>query len=157
MTSKVLRHVAVVGVATMMGAVVALPTAGVSAQVAIPENERSSETVQVATQDCRWRWTDGSVNTSRTFRESRYAIAKRLPKLRVTVSPVYPKQKVRLFFYQEGRWVREDVTSTNARGVATVKLNPYTTEGTWANGTWKYRLTVVGAKRYQDFRITYRR
>lgn len=157
MRTKVFRSIAATGMAVMMSALIAAPaTSAVAVQASRPASPAAETIVEVA-QDCRWMWTDGSLKTARTFRQSRYGTANRLPKLRVTVSPAYPRQKVRLAFYENGRWNRQDLSTTNARGVATVTLNPYTTTGRWANGTWRYRVTVVGAGRYQDLQITYRR
>jgi hypothetical protein len=157
MRSKVFQRISATGMAVLMSAFIAVPAAGaVAAQPPKPANPVTEMIIEVA-QDCRWMWTDGSLKTARTFRQSRYGTANRLPKIRVTVSPAYPRQKVRLAFYENGRWNRQDLSTTNARGVATVRLNPYTTTGRWANGKWRYRVTVVGAGRYQDLHITYRR
>jgi len=129
------------------------PIAGAAPAAAAPVRELGGASAPVAKQQVFWRWSDGSQKTTRLFREARYQRAGRLPKLIVTAVPAKPSRAVVLQFQQKGKWLIETTTSTNAKGIATMKLNPYCTNNTWCDGTWTYRIKV--GTLYQVVKVTY--
>lgn len=108
-----------------------------------------------AAQQYFWKWSDGSQKTSRTFKQSQYQSAAKLPKLLVTAQPAKPTRTVYLEFSQKGKWVLESKTKTNSKGVATLSLIPYCDNQKWCSGTWNYRLKV--GRSYQNLKLTYSR
>lgn len=146
MNRRIGAFVAAVGLAmTLVPA-----TAGVAQAAPAP----LQPTIQPMDQEFFWEWEDGSNSKRRTFYESDYGSASNLPRLIVTAEPARPQQFIKLQYREDGRWRREDGDSTNGNGVAYLELNPYCEDGSWCDGTWKYRLLVNG--KYTNFRITYR-
>jgi hypothetical protein len=95
-----------------------------------------------AAQDYYWKWSDGSQKAVRTFDQSTYHSQKSLPHLVITAVPATPAQNVLLQFKENGKWSLENRVRTGADGVATVDINPYCSNDTWCDGTWKYRLKI---------------
>ena len=56
-------------------------------------------------------------------------------------------------FQQEGEWNAEWVTRPDAKGRATVPIDPYCEDGSWCDGTYKYRLKMPGLAAY--FEVSY--
>lgn len=153
--TKIIRSAAIAACAAVgVGTLLAVPAA--SAQTTTSGTASHSVRDTRASQHYTWVWTDGSDQTKRYFAESDYGIGSNLPRIKVRSYPSYPQRRVSLSFWQNGSWHRESSNMTNSRGVAVLKLNPYASSGHWANGTWKYRLTVSGSSAYKDLWITYR-
>jgi hypothetical protein len=136
-------------------------TAGTSsaAPLHLPEHigsasSRADVAHPAAAQKVYWKWSDESQKTLRLFREARYHRAAKLPRIVVTAVPAKPRRAVILQFQQKGKWLVETRTTTNAKGVATLKLDPYCTNRTWCDGTWTYRIKV--GTLFQTLKVTYR-
>jgi len=106
-----------------------------------------------AAQQFFWEWSDGVDAKRRTFRETEYQTQENLPRLVVSAEPARPQQFIKLQFKDGSTWRREDAGLTNGKGVVSLELNPYCANGTWCDGTYKYRLLVNG--KYTVFTITY--
>lgn len=91
-----------------------------------------------------WRWSDGSEERHRTFRQSVYRVPERLPTLVVSAYPASPTRSVVLQYRQDGRWRTEDSGRTNASGQVRLALNPYCPDGSWCDGTVDYRAVAGG-------------
>lgn len=109
--------------------------------------------VQPTAQEFYWEWSDGADAKRRTFRESEYELPENLPQLIVAAEPAKPQQYVKLQYKQGSTWRREDAGLTNGKGMVRLSLNPYCEDGSWCDGTYKYRLLVNG--QYTVFTITY--
>lgn len=107
-------------------------------------SEHPDRTTVPAPQQYYWRWSDGSQEPHRTFRQSRYRVPERLPTLVVSALPAAPVRTVRLQFRRDGRWHTEDVGRTDARGQVRLVLTPYCPDGRWCDGTYVYRALVDG-------------
>ena len=88
-----------------------------------------------------WRWSDGSRQVARTFTQQEYGIASNLPGIIVTAEPAIPGQAVRLQFLRDGSWTTEGSARTNAKGIATIHIDPACGQ-TWCDSTFAYRLTI---------------
>ena len=144
------RRITAIVAAVGMAAVLLPATTGVANAAPAP----MEPTARPMAQQFYWEWEDGSNSKRRTFWEGDYGSASALPRLIVTAEPARPQQYVKLQYREDGQWNREDADATNSRGVAYLELNPYCDNGTWCDGTWRYRLLVNG--KYTNFRITYR-
>lgn len=146
MKRRIATLVAAVGLATALVPV----TGGVASAAPAP----LAPTARPMAQAFFWDWEDGVDSRRRTFRMDDYGSAHNLPRLLVTAEPARPSQYVKLQYKDStGAWRREDADTTNGRGVAYLSLNPYCSNGTWCDGTYKYRLKVNG--KYTIFTITY--
>lgn len=124
-----------------IGILAAAPVA-VSASPAV-DATAGSPAVVVAAQEFWWEWSDGSTALRRTFTQSRYGTQSRLPHLVAHAEPAQPRRTIVLEYWQRGAWHVENSVKTNSQGVATIDINPYC-DGSWCDGTWKYRMTVAG-------------
>lgn len=106
--------------------------------------------VVAAEQSYWWEWSDGSTARRRTFTQARYGVQTNLPHLVTHAEPAYPRRYVVLQYWQDGRWHFENSVKTNSRGIATIDINPYCSNDTWCDGTWKYRMKIGG----QTARVT---
>ena len=88
-----------------------------------------------------WRWSDGSRDVSRTFTQQEYGIASNLPALVITAEPASPGQRVALQFLRDGQWTTEGTARTNAKGIATIHVDPLCGRS-WCDTTFAYRLTI---------------
>lgn len=113
----------------------------------------SHQTARPAVQQFFWEWSDGVDAKRRTFREPEYQTQENLPRLVVSAEPAKPQQFIKLQYKDGSTWRREDAGLTNGRGVVSLELNPYCENGSWCDGTYKYRLLVNG--KYTVFTITY--
>jgi hypothetical protein len=107
-----------------------------------------------------WAWSDGASGTRRTFSQRQYGTASRLPKLVVEGNcgaGARVGDRIKLQWRDStGRYRTEDtayVSNCNAR--YKLAFYPYTTTGSWARGTYKYRLIIPGGGGYKYFQITY--
>jgi len=90
-----------------------------------------------------WRWSDGSRQESRTLTQLDYGIASNLPRLVITAKPAVAGQAVSLQFLRNGRWTTENDVRTNAKGIATITIDPMCGDS-WCDTTISYRLTIGG-------------
>jgi hypothetical protein len=107
-----------------------------------------------------WSWSDGAGGTRRTFSQSQYGTASRLPKLVVEADCAAGARvgdRVKLQWRDPtGRYRTEDTAYvSNCYGRYKLAFYPYTSSGAWARGTYKYRLIVPGGGGYKYFEITY--
>ena len=93
-------------------------------------------------QEFTWRWTDGSKATERTFHESKYHSAERIPKFQVTVKPPTPPWTARLLFWVNGEWAPRQVQRSDAQGKMKLEFLPIGPEGQWENVTWIVRIRL---------------
>lgn len=100
-----------------------------------------------------WRWSDGSEQQNRTFRQSEYRVPERLPTLVVSAYPATRDQSVTWQYRQDGSWRTEDSGRTDRGGQVRLALNPYCPDGDWCSGTFDYRARA-GAQTAR-FRITF--
>lgn len=130
-------------------------TAGAASAAPVPELTGHAGIARpAAAQKVYWKWSDESQTTVRVFREARYHRAANLPRIVVTAVPAKPRRDVILQFQQKGKWLVEAKASTNAKGIATLKLDPYCPSGKWCTGTWNYRIKVGNL--IQTLKVTYR-
>lgn len=87
-----------------------------------------------------WEWSDGSRAQTRTIAESQYRSWTKVPGLEVASSPARPGVPITLEFHDGRSWRTEDAAITDARGRATLRLNPYDTDGDWSEGPERYRI-----------------
>lgn len=128
---------------TALAAVMGLGTMGAaSAQPAGSGIPPGSTSIQ----EYRWQWSDTSQFVSRTFVHAVYATPESMPTLIVTVTPALPARMVYLEFFQDGEWVPENMMRTDGTGIAELAVDPYCHNGTWCNGTYKYRLKIGGLR-----------
>ncbi len=91
-----------------------------------------------------WQWADGSIAAERTFTSAEYANRVDEIAVLVGVRPAFPRHKVRLEVYQQGKWYVHARARTNARtGRARLALNPICKSGAWCKGTFSLRLRVL--------------
>lgn len=108
--------------------------------------------VAAADQNYYWRWSDGSKQSQRTFTQAEYGIPSNLPSLIVTAEPASPSRYVYLQFLRDGRWTTESQARSNARGIASIDVDPLC-GGSWCNSTYSYRLKIGGQTARLD--VTY--
>jgi len=109
-----------------------------------------------------WYWSDGAGGTRRTFTQSQYGTAARLPKLVVEgncAAGARVGDRIKLQWRDStGRYRTEDTAYvSNCYGRYKFGFYPYTPTGEWAIGTYKYRLIIPGGGGYKYFEITYSR
>jgi hypothetical protein len=109
-----------------------------------------------------WSWSDGAGGTRRTFSQSQYGTASRLPKLVVEGNcgaGARVGDRIKLQWRDStGRYRTEDTAYVgNCNGRYKLAFYPYTQSGAWARGTYKYRLIIPGGGGYKYFEITYTR
>jgi hypothetical protein len=139
-------------VALIASAAIGMSTIGVAS--AAPAQEPGAHSAMVpAAQRYYWEWSDGSQKAKRTFVETDYGSQAALPHVLVTAVPARPNHYIYLQYYQDGKWVLEDKAGLSSKGVATLDIDPYCDNGTWCDGTYKYRVKV-GAN-YQILKITF--
>jgi hypothetical protein len=107
-----------------------------------------------------WSWSDGAGGTRRTFSQSQYGTASRLPKLVVEGNcgaGARVGDRIKLQWRDStGRYRTEDTAYVSAcNGRYKLAFYPYTQSGAWARGTYKYRLIIPGGGGYKYFEITY--
>lgn len=107
-----------------------------------------------------WSWSDGAGGTRRTFSQSQYGTASRLPKLVVEgdcAAGARVGDRIKLQWRDAmGRYRTEDTAYvSNCYGRYKLAFYPYTSTGAWARGTFKYRLIIPGGGGYKYFEITY--
>ncbi|MEI6361439.1 MAG: hypothetical protein WCP95_04840 [Actinomycetes bacterium] len=127
--------------------------ANVSAGAATVPGRHQPSAAPAAAQKYFWKWSDGSQKTSRLFRQKTWKTQEKMPHLVVTAVPATPAKVVYLQFKQKGKWVVENKVTTDAKGVATISLNPFCSNDTWCDGTWSYRLKIGSL--YQNLKIAY--
>lgn len=101
-----------------------------------------------------WEWSDGSLARSRELDESRYGTWAELPWLDVASMPAARGNRVALEVRVGGRWLTEDVTTTDADGRARLLLNPYCAHGDWCDERTEYRLVAAGVQAPLQVRFT---
>ena len=143
-------------VAVSMGAI-AFTTA-----VALPPQAAFADTRPTPRSGYTWAWSDGGTSTNRTFSEAIYGSAQALPRLVVNAScsrGARVGDQIRLQWRNSNRrFVPSDTAKVNnCNGAYRLSFIPYTTSGTWAEGTYKYRLIIPGGGGYKYFTITYQR
>ena len=126
-----------------------------AAQATTPRQE-----IQPRVSSYSWSWSDGAGGTRRTFSQSQYGTASRLPKLVVEADCAAGARvgdRVKLQWRDPaGRYRTEDSAYvSNCYGRYKLAFYPYTSTGTWVRGTYKYRLIVPGGGGYKYFEITY--
>lgn len=102
-----------------------------------------------------WEWSDGSRAVARAVAEDRFGTWERVPAVRVASSPRAGGVRVLLQVHDAGRWRTEDSAVTDARGRASLRINPYCSDGAWCTGTSRYRLRAGPAT--ATFTVTFTR
>ena len=117
-------------------------------------------TIQPRVSGYVWSWSDGAGSTRRTFSQSQYGTASRLPKLVVEgdcTAGARVGDRIKLQWRDStGRYRTEDTAYvSNCYGRYNLAFYPYASSGAWARGTYKYRLIIPGGGGYKYFQITY--
>lgn len=120
----------------------------------------SEPTTQPRASGYSWYWSDGAGGTRRTFSQSQYGTASRLPKLVVEgdcAAGARVGDRMKLQWRDSmGRYRTEDTAYvSNCSGRYKLAFYPYASSGAWARGTYKYRLIIPGGGGYKYFEITY--
>lgn len=144
-----------------LGAPAALALAAALIGAAQPAQASAEETsIQPRVSGYSWYWSDGAGGTRRTFSQSQYGTASRLPKLVVEgdcAAGARVGDRIKLQWRDStGRYRTEDTAYvSNCYGRYKLAFYPYTSTGAWARGTYKYRLIIPGGGGYKYFEITY--
>lgn len=119
--------------------VVAMSVAGIAAG---PAAAKDRGTLHGTVQEYFWYWNDSRTFIPRTFIQADFVAPAALPKIVFTVVPATPSRLVYLEFRQDGQWVSENVVKTDAQGVALIDVDPFCSNLTWCDGTYRYRLRI---------------
>lgn len=152
MTSTSLKFAIAPAALAAAAALLTAPQAAVAAS--------SEPTTQPRASGYSWYWSDGAGGTRRTFSQSQYGTASRLPKLVVEADCAAGARvgdRIRLQWRDSmGRYRTEDTAYvSNCYGRYKLAFYPYASSGAWARGTYKYRLIIPGGGGYKYFEITY--
>lgn len=152
MTSTSLKFAIAPAVLAAAAALLTAPQAAVAAS--------SEPTTQPRASGYSWYWSDGAGGTRRTFSQSQYGTASRLPKLVVEgdcAAGARVGDRIKLQWRDSmGRYRTEDTAYvSNCYGRYKLAFYPYAASGAWARGTYKYRLIIPGGGGYKYFEITY--
>lgn len=137
---------------------------GTTAALVLPALQVSASAQEIAIQPrvsgYSWYWSDGAGGTRRTFSQSQYGTASRLPKLVVEgdcTAGARVGDRIKLQWRDSmGRYRTEDTAYvSNCVGRYKLAFYPYDSSGSWARGTYKYRLIIPGGGGYKYFEITY--
>lgn len=117
-------------------------------------------TIQPRVSGYAWSWSDGAGSTRRTFSQSQYGTASRLPKLVVQgdcTAGARVGDRIKLQWRDSMGLYRTENTAYVSNCFSRYKLafSPYASSGAWARGTYKYRLIIPGGGGYKYFQITY--
>jgi hypothetical protein len=81
--------------------------------------------------------------------ESEYAFFEDEPDwtcyISVVVKPVTTKRVIRLQYWSGKKWVEESKSTTSTKGSGVLNFDPYCNDGSYCDGTWKYRVVVDSA------------
>ncbi len=107
-------------------------------------------------------WSDGvSISDPRTFTQRKYQVAENLPYIQVKGNCADGAERgdvIRLQYRYEGKYnTQSEVRVKKCSATYALYLNPYTSSGSWAVGTYRYRVTLSGYKAAIEFDITYRK
>ena len=152
MTSTSLKFAIAPAALAAAAALLTAPQAAVAAS--------SEPTTQPRASGYSWYWSDGASGTRRTFSQSQYGTASRLPKLVVEADCAAGARvgdRIKLQWRDSmGRYRTEDTAYvSNCYGRYKLAFYPYASSGAWARGTYKYRLIIPGGGGYKYFEITY--
>jgi len=152
MTSTSLKFAIAPAALAAAAALLTAPQAAVAAS--------SEPTTQPRASGYSWYWSDGAGGTRRTFSQSQYGTASRLPKLVVEADCAAGARvgdRIKLQWRDSmGRYRTEDTAYvSNCYGRYKLAFYPYASSGAWARGTYKYRLIIPGGGGYKYFEITY--
>ena len=152
MTSTAVKFAVAPAAMAVALALVTPPQAAVAAS--------SEPSVQPRASGYSWYWSDGAGGTRRTFSQSQYGTASRLPKLVVEgdcAAGARVGDRIKLQWRDSlGRYRTEDTAYvSNCYGRYKLSFYPYASSGAWARGTYKYRLIIPGGGGYKYFEITY--
>lgn len=152
MTSTSLKFAIAPAALAAAAALLTAPQAAVAAS--------SEPTTQPRASGYSWYWSDGAGGTRRTFSQSQYGTASRLPKLVVEADCAAGARvgdRIKLQWRDSmGRYRTEDTAYVgNCYGRYKLAFYPYASSGAWARGTYKYRLIIPGGGGYKYFEITY--
>lgn len=140
-------------VALGLAAVLVVPTGAASAKTATPRQGYAYTVV----------WSDGvSIGEPRTFSKRQYRDAANLPYIQVKASCRNGAVKgdvIKMQFRYQGKWYNDSsVRVGNCNNRYALRLNPYTEDGRWASGSYRYRVILAGAgSQALEFDVTYTR
>jgi len=60
----------------------------------------------------------------------------------VKLKPITPKRVIHLQFWNAHKWIEESKSTTSSKGSGTLTFDPYCNNGSYCDGTWKYRIIV---------------
>lgn len=71
----------------------------------------------------------------------------------VVIKPITPKRTIRLQYWSGKKWVEESKSTTGTKGTGYLDFDPYCNDGSYCDGSWKYRI-VVDASGAQKSKIS---
>ena len=149
-----LRRISALAVAGMAAAALAGPATAAQAAPASP--------AAVPAASYLVGWSDGvGISESRTFTQRKYRVAANLPYVTIQAScadGAVRGDKLKLQYRYEGRYYTDSqVTVGDCNASYALYVNPYTDTGSWAVGTYRYRVILPGSKSAVHFDITFRK
>ena len=123
-------------VAVLLPATLVVAGTRVDTGFAVPEAKRPM------TAPLDWQWTDGGSDPKRVFYSSAYnGRSAALPKLSFRLTPG-DNRLISLQFLQDGGWNDEWLTKADAKGNATMPIDPLCQDGSWCDGSYRYRVKI---------------